>query len=56
MVRAMEGSSREISKKTGLPLTFVTRVRNYESWVDATPFTGLGARPAANDPDERKRA
>lgn len=55
-VRAAEGSNRKIAREMNLSRHIVDGIRSGRTWVQATPFTGLGARQAANDSNERKRA
>lgn len=56
VARNAEGSNRKVARETGLSRHVVDGVRGGRTWVKATPFTGLGARQAANDSNERKRA
>lgn len=55
-VRQAEGSNRQVARELNLSRHFVDGIRCGRTWVQANPFTGLGARQAANDPSERKRA
>lgn len=55
-VRNEEGSYTQIAERLGLKKSFVADVRSQRHWKPTNPFVGLGARPAANDSTERKRA
>ena len=55
-VRNAEGSYQQIADRMGLNKAFVGDIRSGRHRKPATPFTGLGARLAANDSNERKRA
>lgn len=55
-VRNAEGSNRKIASEMNLSRHFVDGIRSGRTWAKATPFTGLGARQAANDSNERKQA
>ena len=55
-VRNAEGSYQQIADRMGLNKAFVGDIRSGSHRKPATPFTGLGARLAANDSNERKRA
>lgn len=54
--RNAEGSNRKIARELNLSRHVVDGIRSGRKWAKATPFTGLGARQAANDSNERKRA
>lgn len=55
-VRNEDGSYAQIAARLNLKKSFVADVRSHRQWKPTTPFTGLGARPAANESNERKRA
>lgn len=55
-VRSEVGSYQQIADRLGLKKSFIGDIRSQRHRKPTTPFTGLGARPAANDPTTRKRA